>query len=56
MAVHVRIGHFITEIICRAMAQALTDRVIAGSGGALALLQNYPTGKGANRVEIVSLD
>jgi N-methylhydantoinase B len=33
VAARMQIGHFITEIIYRAMADALPDRVIAGSGG-----------------------
>ncbi len=33
VAARMQIGHFITEIIYRAMAEALPDRVIAGSGG-----------------------
>jgi N-methylhydantoinase B len=33
VAARMQIGHFITEIIYRAMAKALPDRVIAGSGG-----------------------
>ncbi len=33
VAARMQIGHFITEIIYRALAQALPERVIAGSGG-----------------------
>ncbi len=33
VAARMQIGHFITEIIYRAMAHVLPDRVIAGSGG-----------------------
>jgi N-methylhydantoinase B len=33
VAARMQIGHFLTEIIYRALAQALPDRVIAGSGG-----------------------
>ena len=33
VAARMQIGHFITEIIYRAMADVLPDRVIAGSGG-----------------------
>jgi N-methylhydantoinase B len=33
VAARMQIGHFLTEIIYRAMAEALPDRVIAGSGG-----------------------
>lgn len=33
VAARMQIGHFLTEIIYRAMAQVIPDRVIAGSGG-----------------------
>lgn len=33
VAARMQIGHFVTEIIYRAMAEVLPDRVIAGSGG-----------------------
>ncbi len=33
VAARMQVGHFVTEIIYRAMADALPDRVIAGSGG-----------------------
>jgi N-methylhydantoinase B len=33
VAARMQIGHFITEIIYRAMAEALPNRIIAGSGG-----------------------
>ena len=33
VAARMQIGHFVTEIIYRAMAEALPERVIAGSGG-----------------------
>ncbi|MGM0426145.1 MAG: hydantoinase B/oxoprolinase family protein [Thermodesulfobacteriota bacterium] len=33
VAARMQIGHFVTEIIYRAMAEALPDRVLAGSGG-----------------------
>lgn len=33
VAARMQVGHFVTELIYRAMAQALPDRVIAGSGG-----------------------
>ena len=33
VAARMQVGHFVTEIIYRAMAEALPDRVIAGSGG-----------------------
>jgi N-methylhydantoinase B len=47
VAARMQIGHFITEIIYRAMADALPDRVIAGSGGTPATMNVfYGTGKG----------
>lgn len=33
VAARMQIGHFVTEVIYRAMAEALPDRVLAGSGG-----------------------
>jgi N-methylhydantoinase B len=42
-----QIGHFVTEIIYRAMAEALPDRVIAGSGGTPATM-NVFYGKRSN--------
>ena len=33
VAARMQIGHFLTEIIYKAMADAMPDRVIAGSGG-----------------------
>jgi N-methylhydantoinase B/oxoprolinase/acetone carboxylase alpha subunit len=33
VAARMQVGHFVTEVIYRAMADALPDRVIAGSGG-----------------------
>ncbi len=41
VAARMQIGHFITEIIYRAMAQALPDRVIAGSGGTPATMNVF---------------
>jgi len=41
VAARMQIGHFITEIIYRAMAQALPERVIAGSGGTPATMQVF---------------
>ncbi len=41
VAARMQIGHFITEIIYRAMAQALPGRVIAGSGGTPATMQVF---------------
>jgi N-methylhydantoinase B len=47
VAARMQIGHFITEIIYRAMAGALADRVIAGSGGTPATM-NVFYGKRSN--------
>jgi N-methylhydantoinase B len=41
VAARMQIGHFITEIIYRAMAQALPDRVIAASGGTPATMNVF---------------
>lgn len=41
VAARMQIGHFITEIIYRAMADALPDRVIAGSGGTPATMNVF---------------
>jgi len=41
VAARMQIGHFLTEIIYRALAQALPDRVIAGSGGTPATMQVF---------------
>jgi N-methylhydantoinase B len=41
VAARMQIGHFITEIIYRALAQALPDRVIAGSGGTPATMNVF---------------
>ena len=41
VAARMQIGHFITEIIYRAMAGALPDRVIAGSGGTPATMNVF---------------
>jgi N-methylhydantoinase B len=41
VAARMQIGHFVTEIIYRAMAQALPERVIAGSGGTPATMQVF---------------
>jgi N-methylhydantoinase B len=47
VAARMQIGHFVTEIIYRAMAEALPDRVIAGSGGTPATM-NVFYGKRSN--------
>lgn len=41
VAARMQIGHFMTEIIYRALAQALPGRVIAGSGGTPATMQVF---------------
>ncbi|MCK6568661.1 MAG: hydantoinase B/oxoprolinase family protein [Anaerolineales bacterium] len=41
VAARMQIGHFMTEIIYRALAQALPQRVIAGSGGAPATMNVF---------------
>ncbi len=41
VAARMQIGHFLTEIVYRALAQALPDRVIAGSGGTPATMQVF---------------
>ncbi|MBW1706672.1 MAG: hydantoinase B/oxoprolinase family protein [Deltaproteobacteria bacterium] len=41
VAARMQIGHFLTEIIYRAMAQALPDRVLAGSGGTPATMNVF---------------
>jgi len=41
VAARMQIGHFMTEIIYRALAQALPKRVIAGSGGTPATMQVF---------------
>lgn len=41
VAARMQIGHFLTEIIYRAMAQALPGRVIAGSGGTPATMNVF---------------
>jgi N-methylhydantoinase B len=41
VAARMQIGHFLTEIIYRAMAGALPDRIIAGSGGTPATMNVF---------------
>lgn len=41
VAARMQIGHFMTEIIYRALARAMPDRVIAGSGGTPATMQVF---------------
>ena len=41
VAARMQIGHFMTEVIYRAFAQALPDRVIASSGGTPATMQVF---------------
>jgi N-methylhydantoinase B len=41
VAARMQIGHFLTEVVYRALAQALPDRVVAGSGGTPATMQVF---------------
>jgi N-methylhydantoinase B len=41
VAARMQIGHFITEIVYRALARALPERVVAGSGGTPATMQVF---------------
>ncbi len=41
VSARMQIGHFMTEIVYRALAQALPDRVIAGSGGTPATMNVF---------------
>jgi len=41
VAARMQIGHFLTEIVYRAMADAMPDRVIAGSGGTPATMNVF---------------
>jgi N-methylhydantoinase B len=41
VAARMQIGHFVTEIIYRAMAEALPERVLAGSGGTPATMNVF---------------
>jgi N-methylhydantoinase B len=41
VAARMQIGHFMTEIIYRALAGALPDRIVAGSGGTPATMQVF---------------
>lgn len=41
VAARMQIGHFMTEIVYRAMAEALPDRVLAGSGGTPATMNVF---------------
>jgi N-methylhydantoinase B len=41
VAARMQVGHFMTEIIYRALARALPERVVAGSGGAPATMQVF---------------
>ena len=49
VAARMQIGHFITEVIYRALAQALPDRVIAGGGGTPATMQMFYGKRGDGR-------
>ena len=41
VAARMQIGHFLTEVVYRALAEALPDRVIAGSGGTPATMNVF---------------
>lgn len=41
VAARMQIGHFVTEVIYRALAQALPDRVVAAGGGTPATMQMF---------------
>jgi N-methylhydantoinase B len=41
VAARMQIGHFLTEVLYRALAQALPDRMVAGSGGTPATMQVF---------------
>ncbi|HXX83185.1 MAG TPA: hydantoinase B/oxoprolinase family protein [Casimicrobiaceae bacterium] len=49
VAARMQIGHFVTEIIYRALAKALPDRVIAASGGTPATMQMFYGRRGDGR-------
>jgi len=49
VAARMQIGHFITEVIYRALAQALPDRVVAAGGGTPATMQMFYGKRGDGR-------
>ena len=49
VAARMQIGHFITEVIYRALAKALPDRVVAGGGGTPATMQMFYGRRGDGR-------
>jgi N-methylhydantoinase B len=49
VAARMQIGHFITEVIYRALSQALPDRVIAAGGGTPATMQMFYGRRGDGR-------
>jgi N-methylhydantoinase B len=49
VAARMQIGHFLTEIIYRALAQALPDRVVAAGGGTPATMQMFYGRRGDGR-------
>ena len=49
VAARMQIGHFVTEVIYRALAQALPDRVIAAGGGTPATMQVFYGARGDGR-------
>ena len=49
VAARMQIGHFVTEVIYRALAQALPERVIAAGGGTPATMQVFYGARGDGR-------
>ncbi|HEU4921468.1 MAG TPA: hydantoinase B/oxoprolinase family protein [Burkholderiales bacterium] len=49
VAARMQIGHFVTEVIYRALAQALPQRVVAAGGGTPATMQMFYGRRGAGR-------
>ena len=49
VAARMQIGHFVTEVIYRALAQALPQRVVAASGGTPATMQMFYGRRGDGR-------
>jgi N-methylhydantoinase B len=49
VAARMQIGHFVTEVIYRALAQALPDRVVAAGGGTPATMQMFYGRRGDGR-------
>jgi len=49
VAARMQIGHFLTEIVYRALAEALPERVVAGGGGTPATMQMFYGRRGDGR-------